>query len=196
MNTIRTVVYLRRVSKAKVLHAQRLWTYVAPATTSSVILALVEPDSTAMNILAAVMIATIRAVKLYKELHMMTGASKSVTMKGVINIRASCMVDACATTCTLGSREMLKYRCHRVSAPASCCHSRSWLTSFKDRHSWMRHFSRKVSNQAITVSSVEARLIRSWGCFDSALAMQAVPANQFWRLRTAFFLAVSKPSIC
>jgi hypothetical protein len=64
MNAIKTVVYLYQVVIHFLENGRAFRTYVAPATTNSVDLALVEPDNTAMKMLAAVTIVTSRAVRL------------------------------------------------------------------------------------------------------------------------------------
>jgi hypothetical protein len=79
--------------------------YVAPATTNSVVFALVELDKTAINIPAAMIMMTSRALRLSTQLQIMTGASSSVTMNGVIATRAACVMQACGKTWTLGSIE-------------------------------------------------------------------------------------------
>jgi hypothetical protein len=80
----------------------------APATTISIVLALVEPDNTAINILTAVVMVTSRVLRVCKELHIMTGVSKTATTSAVVSIQTIRVVDAFDRTCTFGSLESLK----------------------------------------------------------------------------------------
>jgi hypothetical protein len=85
-----------------------LLTHVAPATTNSTVFALVEPDNTAMKAVAAVIIVKSLAVRLSMRSQTMTGASRSVTIKGVIKTRAVRVIDALGIIWTLGSLEITR----------------------------------------------------------------------------------------
>jgi hypothetical protein len=76
MNTISTVVY------------------VALATINSIVLALVEPDNTAMKAVAAITMVRSLEVRLSRRLQTTTGASRSREIKGVIKTRAVRVIDA------------------------------------------------------------------------------------------------------
>ena len=87
-----------------------LRTYVAPATTNSTVFALVEPESIAINIVAATTIVNRRPMGLVKQLQIITGASRSVAMKGVIKTRAVRVMDGFDITWTFGSLEISRWR--------------------------------------------------------------------------------------
>jgi hypothetical protein len=84
-------------------------THVAPATTSSTVLALVKLDNTATKPVVAVMIITNLAVKLLTKLQMMTGAKSRTMMNGIIRILAVCVMNDRGNTCTFGSLEMASW---------------------------------------------------------------------------------------
>jgi len=68
-------------------------TYVAPATTNSTVFAVVEPDNVAMKTVVAMIIMHNLAVKPVRQLQIITGARRSIIIKGVIRIRASRAID-------------------------------------------------------------------------------------------------------
>ena len=68
-------------------------THVAPATTNSTVLALVEPDNIAIKTVVAITMALSLAAKVVRQLQITTGARRSVIMNGVIRTRASRVID-------------------------------------------------------------------------------------------------------
>lgn len=68
-------------------------TYVAPATTNSTVLALVEPDNIAIKTVVAMTMAQSLAAKAVRQLQIMTGTKRSIIMNGVIRTRASRVID-------------------------------------------------------------------------------------------------------
>lgn len=68
-------------------------THVAPATTNSTVLALVEPDNIAIKTVVAITMAQSLAAKVVRQLQITTGARRSVIMNGVIRTRASRVID-------------------------------------------------------------------------------------------------------
>jgi hypothetical protein len=82
-------------------------TYVAPATTSSTVLALVDPDSIAMKMVVATIIVQSRADRSVRQLQIITGANSSVMMNGVIRMRANRAIDDLTGMWTFGSLERL-----------------------------------------------------------------------------------------
>jgi hypothetical protein len=80
--------------------------YVATATTSSIVFALVKPDNIRTKPALAVMITTSLAVKLSTKLQIMTGVKSKTMMNGVISIRAASVIDEEGNMCTFRSPEM------------------------------------------------------------------------------------------
>jgi hypothetical protein len=102
------------------------FTHVAPATTNSIVFALVEPDNMPTKTVVAVIMIKSRAVRSTRQLQIMTGPRRSVIMSGVIKIRAVRMVDDFGDMRTFGSLERLKRRFYNnFSHYLSCSHTYS-----------------------------------------------------------------------
>jgi hypothetical protein len=96
-----------------------MYAHVAPATTTSTVLALVKPDNTATKLVVEVIMITSLAAKLPTRLQTMTGAKSSTMTNGVIRILADRAMDDGGNICTFGSLEMARRRCFATLASIS-----------------------------------------------------------------------------
>jgi hypothetical protein len=91
------------------------FTYAAPVTNISTVLALVKPANVAMKRIVAMMMTTIRAVTLLRELHMITGTKRKQIMSDAKMVRAACIKKEPDKIKTFGSPEISSQRlCHHV----------------------------------------------------------------------------------
>lgn len=71
------------------MYYQRIITYVAPATSISIVLALVKPDKVAISRMVDIIMTASRALTLSRELQITTGAKRRAMMKTATSVRAA-----------------------------------------------------------------------------------------------------------
>lgn len=86
------------------------YTYAAPATNISTVLALVKPDNVAIKRIVEITITTIRSVTLLNALQMITGTNKKTTTSNAINVRAVYFINEPENTYTFESLELSRQR--------------------------------------------------------------------------------------
>jgi hypothetical protein len=82
------------------------FTYVAPATNISTVLALVKPDNVVMKRIVAITMTIIRGVTLPKALQITTGTNRKTMMRDAISARAACVMNEPEYMYTFESVEM------------------------------------------------------------------------------------------